>query len=228
MFSGLLSAMLLGTTMTYLDLELKTPEEVEEEDINIYAYYSELNKLFNQNDAELRYFENHQQGFGTFETPLPGNDTAYHLFSYTPESYDESEDFYALISFYVKNVLPANDSLAMIENLEGYEEAKEGYEWRAFEMSIRNLNSTDPNIGVWMKQDDFTIYEDENTPIESNTIIFDEFKTDVELYELNRYETIFAKQVPIDKPFYIVYGHEDSEDEYVTYVENISTIERDQ
>lgn len=227
MFSGLLSAMLLGSSLSYLDLELKTPEEVEEAEINIYKYYGELNKMFNQNDVEIRYFENLEQGFGTFETPLDGTKTAYHLFSYTPESYDGSEDFYTLFTFYVGNVLSAEDSIAMIERMEGYEEPEEGYEWRAFQMSISNSNSTNPNIGVWVKQDDFTIYEDEDTPIETNTIIFDDFETDVQLYERHQYETFFAKQVPTDRPFYIVYQHQDSDDRYVTYIEDVSTVERD-
>lgn len=225
-FTGFLSAMLLGSTLSYLDLEMKTVEEIEEEGINVYAYYAELNTIYNQNDAELRYFEN--QDVGTFESPLPGNNQSYHLFSYVPEEYDNSDEYYVLLSFYINNMFPAEESLEMIEHLEGYDEAAEGYEWRVFEISYRHYNSTDPNVGVWINQDDFNVYVDEDTPIEHDEIVFEEWFTNVQIYELERFETMYAKQIPIDAPFYFVYQHEDSEDSYVTYVEDTSIIERDQ
>lgn len=226
MLSGMLSAMILGSAFSYLDFEMKTVDEIEEENVDVYSYYNELHTIYRQNKAELTYLEN--ENLGTFENPAEKGDEMIHLFSYSPEVYDDEQDFYALMTFRVVTVFSKEKSLEMIKNSDGFEKANEGYEWRVFELETRNENSTDPNLGVWVRQNDYTIYEDKEAAIEHKPVNLVDRRGEFELYELGRGRTFYAKQIPSDAPFYLVYQHQDSDESYVIHIEDVSIYEEEE
>lgn len=224
MLSGLLSIMLLGST-SYDDFEFKTEEELESDDVNVYSYYSEIIDIRNLNEIELHFMENEETG--TFDSPAVYRDWLIHLFTHQSDvnGHDSDELISTALRFRVNNVYSEENTLEIIEGLEGYEPASDGYEWRIFEIETSNESSTAPNIGVWVKQSDFTIYEDSETPIEHEVVIFEDTESDAQLYENGRMTTTYAKQIPSDGEFYLHYQNQDSDDSFVLLIEDLSNYE---
>lgn len=222
MLSGLLSIFLLGSPMSYLDFEVKTDEELEALEYNIYGYNRDLHINYNQNEAELYYLEN--KNVGTFDNPGNPEERMIHVFSQTRDK----ENIDTLIEIYFSHVLTSSDSRQLVERLDGYSNPSEGNEWRVFEIRVQNIESTDPNVSMWLSQEDFSVIVDEDAEITHDAIMFDEAQDAYQLYERNTLTRYYAKQVPIDEPFYIKYQHPNSTESYVIYIDDISKYETEE
>ncbi len=225
MLGGILSLFLLGSPMSYLDFEVKSEEELEALEYDIYNYGSDLRINHSQNEAELFYLEN--RDVGTFETPANPEDSMIHVFSHSPELHipDDEYEVHTLIEIYLSHVESSEYTAKMIEGLEGYSEPDEGYEWRAFKIRVHNIESTDPNIGMLLSQGDFSVYLDEDTKVIHDEVMFDKAHAARQLYERNSLTQYYIKQVPAEEPFYLKYQYSNSAEYYTIYIDNISNFE---
>ena len=227
MLGGILSLFLLGSPMSYLDFEVKSEEDLEALENDIYNYNYELRIVHGQNEAELFYLEN--RDVGTFENPANPEDRMIHVFSHSPELpiQDDNKEVQTLIEIYLSHIEKSEYTTQVIERLEGYNEPDEGYEWRVFEIRVQNIESTDPNAGMWLSQGDFSIYVDEDTRVTQDAIMLDASHTAYQLYERNNLTQYYIKQVPVEEPFYLKYQYPDSAESYIIYIDNISEFEMD-
>ena len=219
MFTVLLSLFLVGSPVSYLDFEVKSEEELEALDYDIYNYSHDLKIVHSQNEAEIYYLDN--RGTGTFNKPANPEERMVHVFTHS------TEQVTSLIDISISGVMTDERSLQMLEHLDGFYMPDEGFEWRVFEIRIHHIESTDPNVAMRVSQEDVSVFIDENTEITHESIEFNEPSPMYELYERQMLTQYYAKLVPVNEPFYLEYQYPENDRSYVIYIDNISKFERE-